>query len=253
MLADLLRDCKVALAFLTRLPVRAEPPWPAADLAASAPMFPVVGALIGLAGAIAYALAVWLGLPPWPAAVVALATTIWLSGALHEDGLADVADGFGGGGTREAKLAIMRDSRIGSYGALALVLALLARAGAIAALAEPAAVAAALVAAGAVSRGALPVVMAALPQARADGLAARAGRPHPLRAAAALLIAALIALVLLGGTAPAALAAGALVALVVALLAKRQIGGQTGDVLGAVQQLTEIGMLFGTLAARAAP
>ena len=193
----------------------------------------------------------WLGLPPWPAAVVALATTIWLSGALHEDGLADVADGFGGGRTREAKLAIMRDSRIGSYGALALVLAVLARAGAIAALAEPAAVAAALVAAGAVSRGALPAVMAALPQARADGLAAKAGRPHPLRAAAALLIAALIALVLLGGTAPAALAAGALAALAVALLARRQIGGHTGDVLGAVQQLTEIGVLFGVLAARA--
>ena len=100
MLADLLHDCKVALAFLTRVPVRAERPWPEADLAASAPMFPVVGALIGLAGAIAYALAVWLGLPPWPAAVVALATTIWLTGALHEDGLADVADGFGGADAR---------------------------------------------------------------------------------------------------------------------------------------------------------
>jgi adenosylcobinamide-GDP ribazoletransferase len=253
MLADLLHDCKVALAFLTRLPVRAEPPWPEANLAASAPMFPVVGALIGLAGAIAYALAVWLGLPPWPAAVVALATTIWLSGALHEDGLADVADGFGGGATQGDKLAIMQDSRIGSYGALALVLALLARAGAIAALAEPAAVAAALVAAGAVSRGALPVVMAALPQARPDGLAARAGRPHPLRAAAALLIAALIAVVMLGGTAPAALGTSALTALAVALLARRQIGGQTGDVLGAIQQLTEIGVLFGILAAHAAP
>jgi adenosylcobinamide-GDP ribazoletransferase len=250
MLADLLHDCKVALAFLTRLPVRAERPWPEADLAASAPMFPVVGALIGLAGATAYALAVWLGLPPWPAAVVALATTIWLTGALHEDGLADVADGLGGA-TREAKLAIMRDSRIGSYGALALVLAVLARAGAIAGLAEPWEVAAALVAAGAVSRAALPAVMAALPRARADGLAASAGRPHPLRAAAALLIAALIALVLLGATAPAALAAGALAALAVAVLARRQIGGQTGDVLGAVQQLTEIGVLFGALAALA--
>jgi adenosylcobinamide-GDP ribazoletransferase len=249
MLADLLRDCKVALAFLTRLPVRAEPPWREADLAAAVAWFPVVGALIGLAGAIAYALAAWLGLPPWPAAVVALATAIWLSGALHEDGLADVADGFGGGGTREAKVAIMRDSRIGSYGALALVLAVLARAGAIAALAEPAAVAAALVAAGAASRAALPAVMAALPQARPEGLAASAGRPHPWRAAAALLIAALIALVMLGGTAPAALAAGALAALAVALLARRQIGGYTGDVLGAVQQLTEIGVLFGVLAA----
>jgi adenosylcobinamide-GDP ribazoletransferase len=253
MLADLLHDCKVALAFLTRLPVGPARPWRAADLAASAPLFPLVGALIGLAGAIAYALAARLGLPPWPAAGLALATTVWLTGALHEDGLADVADGFGGGRTRDDKLRIMRDSRIGTYGALALVLAVLARAGALAALAEPAAVGAALVAAGAVSRAALPAVMAGLPQARAGGLAAQAGRPHPLRAAAAALIAALLALALLGGAAAVALALGALGALAVALLARRQIGGSTGDVLGAVQQIAEIGVLFGALVARAAP
>jgi adenosylcobinamide-GDP ribazoletransferase len=249
MLADLLRDCKVALGFLTRLPVREEG-WRESDLAASVPLFPVVGALIGLAGALAYALAVWLGLPPWPAAAIALTATIWLTGALHEDGLADVADGFGGGHSRGNKLRIMRDSRIGTYGALALALALLARAGAIAALAEPSAVAVALVAAGAVSRAALPAVMTALPQARADGLAAHAGRPHPLRAAAALLIAVLIALVLLGKPAAFALAAGALGALMVAGLARGRIGGYTGDVLGAAQQLTEIGVLFGVLAAQ---
>jgi adenosylcobinamide-GDP ribazoletransferase len=250
MLADLLRDCKVAIAFLTRLPMPA-PAWRETDLAASAPLFPVVGALIGIVGAIAYALAVWLGLPPWPSAVLALGATIWLTGALHEDGLADVADGFGGGRTRENKLAIMSDSRIGSYGALALGLAVLARAGALAAFAEPAAVGAALVAAGATSRAALPAVMAALPQARADGLAVQAGRPHPLRAAAALLVAVLIALTLLGEAAPVALLVGALGALAIAVLARRQIGGYTGDVLGVVQQITEIGVLFGVLAGRA--
>jgi adenosylcobinamide-GDP ribazoletransferase len=250
MLADLIHDCKVALAFLTRLPVGDGRGWSEFDLAASVPLFPVVGALIGLAGSIGYALAAWLGLSPWPAAVVALATTIWLTGALHEDGLADVADGCGGGRTREDKLRIMRDPRIGSYGAIALVLALLVRAGALAALAAPWAVAAALVAAGAVSRGALPAVMATLPNARAGGLAAGAGRPHPLRAGAALLAAALIAVMLLGPAAPAALLAGAAGALAVALLARRQIGGYTGDVLGAVQQLAEIGVLLGALAAR---
>jgi adenosylcobinamide-GDP ribazoletransferase len=180
---------------------------------------------------------------------VALATIIWVTGALHEDGLADVADGFGGGRTREAKLEIMRDSRIGTFGALALILALLARAGAIAALATPLAVASALVAAGAVSRAALPPVMTVLPLARADGLAAGAGRPHPTRAAAAVLVAALIALALLGQAAAAALVAGAGAAFVVAWLARRQIGGHTGDVLGAVQQLTEIGVLLGAVAA----
>ena len=114
-----------------------------------------------------------------------------LTGGLHEDGLADLADGLGGGRTRAERLAIMRDPRLGSFGALALILAVLARILALAALAEPALVAAALIAAGAVSRAALPALMAALPAARADGLAAAAGRPHPLRAAAAIAIAAL--------------------------------------------------------------
>jgi adenosylcobinamide-GDP ribazoletransferase len=248
MLADLVHDCKVALAFLTRLPVAPEPAVTGAGLGASVVMFPIVGALIGLLGGVAYALALWLDLPPLLAGVVALGTTIWVTGALHEDGLADVADGFGGGGTPEDKLRIMRDPRIGSYGALALLLALLARAAALAALAAPATVAAALIAAGAVSRAALPPAMAILPKARADGLAASAGRPHPLRAAAAVLVAALIAVVLLGKAAAPALLVGAGAAVVVAWLAQRQIGGQTGDVLGAVQQLTELGVLLGTVA-----
>jgi adenosylcobinamide-GDP ribazoletransferase len=241
-------DCKVALAFLTRVPVPGGE-WRAADLAASVPWFPLIGALIGLAGALVYGCAHWLGLPPLPAAAITIGATIWLTGALHEDGLADVADGFGGGRTRDDKLRIMRDSRIGSYGTLALVLAVLARAGAIAALAEPAAVAAAMVSAGAVSRAALPAVMAALPTARAVGLAAGAGRPHPLRAVAAVAVAALVTALVLGETAIAALIAGGVGALAVTLLARRQLGGHTGDVLGAVQQLTEIGALFGAVAA----
>jgi adenosylcobinamide-GDP ribazoletransferase len=249
MLADLAHDCKVALAFLTRLPAAPEPTADGASLGASVVMFPIVGALIGLLGGGGYALVFWLGVPPLPAAVVALATTIWLTGALHEDGLADVADGFGGGGTPEDKLRIMRDPRIGSYGALALILDLLARAGALAALAGPWTVAAALVVAGAVSRAALPPVMAMLPYARTDGLAAAAGRPHPLHAAAAVLVAALIAALLLGEAAAPALLAGASAAFAVAWLARRQIGGHTGDVLGAVQQLTEIGVLLGIVAA----
>jgi adenosylcobinamide-GDP ribazoletransferase len=250
MLADLIHDGKVALAFLTQLPLAPGRTWHDGELAASVPLFPVIGALIGLAGGIAYALGVWLGLPPWPAAALALATTIGATGALHEDGLADVADGFGGGRTRADKLRIMRDPRIGSYGALALVLALLARAGALVALAEPVAIMIALVAAGAVSRAALVAAMVGLPHARAEGVAAQAGRPHPLRAAAAVLIAVLIAVALLGRPALVALVAGALGALAVALLARRQIGGYTGDVLGAIQQFAEIGVLFGAVAAR---
>jgi adenosylcobinamide-GDP ribazoletransferase len=246
-----IEECKVALQFLTRLPVDGPACSPPAALAASAPMFPLVGALVGAAGGLVFALAAWLALPPMLAALLAVAVQILLTGGLHEDGLADVADGFGGGRTRAHKLRIMRDSRLGSFGALALVLALLARIGALTALATPALVATSLIAAGSASRAALPVIMAALPPARDEGLAARAGRPHPLRAIAGVVIAILLAPALLP---PAMAASGLMVAacitLIIARLADRQIGGHTGDVLGAAQQLAEIGFLLAALAAR---
>ena len=240
-----IEECKLALQFLTRLSVGAPPPWPPDGLAASVPMFPLVGALIGAAGALVFASGVGLGLPPMLAALLAVAAQILLTGGLHEDGLADVADGFGGGHTRADKLRIMRDPRIGSFGALALVLAVLARIGTLASLAEPALVAAVLIAGGAASRAPLPVLMAALPPARHEGLAAGAGRPHPLRAAAGVAIAVLLALALLSP----AIAAGGLIAaacgaLLLVPLARHQIGGHTGDVLGAAQQLAEIGFLL---------
>ena len=183
-----IEECKVALQFLTRLPAGA-PARSAPPLAASAPMFPLIGALIGAAGGLVFALAAGLGLPPMLAALLAVAAQVLLTGGLHEDGLADIADGFGGGRTRADKLRILRDSRIGSFGAMALMLALLARIGALAALASPALVAAALIAAGAASRAALPVIMVSIAPARDEGLAVAAGRPHPLRAAAGAAIA----------------------------------------------------------------
>jgi adenosylcobinamide-GDP ribazoletransferase len=256
MLRETIDDCKVALRFLTRLPARGPERWPDGALAASAPAFPLIGALVGALGALVFALASSLGLGPMLAAVLAVAAQALLTGGLHEDGLADLADGLGGGRTRVDKLRIMRDPRLGSFGALALILALLARIAALAALAGPALAGpalagAALVAAGAVSRAGLPAIMASLPPARDDGLAAGAGRPHPLRAAAAIGIGALLAFALLPpGAAAGGLigAAGAL--LLVAHLARRQLGGSTGDVVGAAQQLAEIGFLLGTLALR---
>jgi adenosylcobinamide-GDP ribazoletransferase len=248
MLGDALRDCKVALAFLTRLPVRPDRPWQGADLAASVAMFPLVGLLVGLTGGLAYAAAMALGLPPLPAAVLAVAATAWLTGAMHEDGLGDLADGMGGA-TRAKKLEIMRDPRVGSFGVIAIVLALLARVGALAALAGPAPVAAALLAAGAVSRAAMPVAMLALPQARDDGLAQRAGRPQPARVAAGVAIAILVALLLLAPpVAVGAILAATLAACLVTLLARRALGGVTGDVLGAIQQAAEIAFLLGVVA-----
>lgn len=248
MLGDALRDGKVALAFLTRLPVRPDPPWQDADLAASVAMFPLVGLLVGVLGALAYAAATALGLPPLPAAVLAIAALVCATGALHEDGLADLADSLGGA-SRAQRLEIMRDPRVGSFGVIALALALLARVGALAALAGPAEVAAALIAAAALSRALLPLAMLALPQARADGLAAQAGRPHPARVAAAVTIAILSALVLLPVVvAASASAAAALAGAMVALVAFRRLGGVTGDVLGAIQQLAEIAFLLSVVA-----
>ncbi len=235
------RDLAVAFMFLTRLPVRASSPWQKDDLAASVVMFPIVGAVVGLIGASAFAAAILLDLPALLAAMLALAVMIGVTGALHEDGLGDVADGFGGGKSPAAKLRIMRDSALGSYGTLALVLTVTIRSAALAALAEPLTAVAGLVAAGALSRAAMPLAMTIMPQARSDGVAATMGVPHPGRTAAAGLIAVILACLCLP------LDQAMIVTLAVAgagalflLLAARQIGGVTGDAIGALQQITEI-------------
>ena len=177
-------------------------------------------------------------------AIGAVAAGMLATGALHEDGLADTADGFGGGGTTGRKLEIMRDSRIGSFGALALMLALGLRVAALAALADPGRAAAALVAAGMLGRGAMIGMMVALPRARPDGMAATLGPVPPGAAAIGLAVAA--ACVLLPHGARALLAAVLAGALMV-WLARRQIGGYTGDVLGATEQAAECAVLVAML------
>ena len=245
-----LRDSLIALQFLTRLPIRMATSWAMADLAAAVAMFPMVGALVGAIGALTYVVASHLGLPPSLAGILAVTALILSTGGLHEDGLADIADGFGGGHKKDDKLRIMRDSRLGSYGAIALALSLFARVGCLAALSNPLSVTAGLVASGALSRAAMPVAMAIMPNARGDGLAASAGRPHPGRAAASFLVGCLIAALCLPW--PAAIAITAVAGLASSLLlvhAQRQIGGITGDVLGALQQIVEISCLMALVAA----
>ena len=136
-------------------------------------------------GALALGLADRLGLPPLVCAGLAVGALVIVTGALHEDGLADVADGFGGGATRERKLEIMRDSRIGAYGAAALALSLILRVAALSALLDHGlgAAAAGLILAGAASRAAALAPLALLPAARADGLGAGAGAPRRRRRA----------------------------------------------------------------------
>ncbi len=237
------------MALLTRLPAT----WfwshggvdEAASAARASRCYPLVGALVGVIASLALFTGAWLGLPALLTALLAIALAVLITGALHEDGLADVADGFGGGRDRQRKLAIMRDSRIGSYGVIALVLSLALRAGALAAIAEPAAAATALIAAQALSRGGLAGIMASLPNARADGLAALVGRPSGSDALTAVTIAAALAFLLLAWPwAVASLLALLVAQAALAVLARRQIGGYTGDVLGAAQQLGEIAVLL---------
>jgi adenosylcobinamide-GDP ribazoletransferase len=244
-----LRDLKIAMIFFTRVPVAYDGVLGLAELKRAWRAVPLVGAVIGAIGAGVYIAAHRLGLGPVMAALLAVAATALLTGALHEDGLADFADGCGGGRDRARRLAIMRDSRIGTYGVLALGLTTALRVTALAILAAPYLVALSLVTAHAVARAAIPLAMTRMDPARSDGLAADAGKPSAATLAIALGLAAILALGLLGGAAGgAALLAACMAALFVAMLARRLVGGYTGDVLGALEQAAEAAILV-TLAA----
>jgi adenosylcobinamide-GDP ribazoletransferase len=239
---SLLADLSAALGLLTRLPTGWLPQHSSpAGFARSIWAYPLVGLGIGAAGGAVMAAGLWLGLPPLVAALWSLAATLLLTGGFHEDGLADTADGFGGGRDRARKLEIMRDSRIGSYGVLALVLALGLRAATLAALpAQPATLLAATAAAAALGRGATLGLLRLLPPARHDGVAAGLGRPGGMPMLVGLALAALPAVLLLPPVAAlAAILGTTLATLLLARLAWRQIGGQSGDVLGAGAVLGE--------------
>jgi adenosylcobinamide-GDP ribazoletransferase len=248
------RRLLIAAAFLTCLPLA--PRTAAAKGGAVSPasrelseltratgLFPLVGAVIGVVAGLALLGAFQLGLHPLACAFVALATSIALAGALHEDGLGDFADGLGGA-TCQDRLAIMRDNRIGTFGTLALLFGVGIRAAILSGLTSPEAAALALITAAAISRAMLPGVMRWQRPARPDGLAAGVGAPANTDVATAAVLALLIALFAVGFWAGvlAVIAAG-LAALAVAALAQRTLGGQTGDVLGAVQVIAEIAAL----------
>ncbi len=246
---DWLDDLRTAVAFLTRLPMPHPEGAVPEHFVRAHRMFPLVGAAIGAAvGVLCLALR-GLGLPDLAAGALALGAGALLTGALHEDGLADVADGFGGGRDVTAKLEIMRDSRLGTYGALILMVSFVAKVSALAALPDGYVVRG-LIAAHALARGVLPFMALSLPYARRDGLAANAGRPDSATSMTAGAFALLIAVLALPWREAlgAALVAAAC-AIGMAWLAQRQIGGQTGDVLGGAEQLGETAILL-LLAAR---
>jgi len=247
--SSLVTDVKVSVLFCTRLPIPHSTSIGSGDVARAGWALPIAGALVGGVGALTYGVTLAIGLPPMLAAATALAATLSVTGCLHEDGLADTADGFGGGADRARKLEIMRDSRLGTYGACAIVMSVVLRWMSIAAIASPLPVALALIGAHTCARAALPAFMHFVSPARPDGLSAQAGRPTMRCAAVAVVLGVLTLGVALGLAATAiclvlAISAG----LFTGWLSMRQIGGQTGDVLGTLEQMTEILVLLTAVA-----
>ena len=227
-----------AIAFLTRIPIRRA--FSTEETARAAAWFPLIGGLLGaLYGAI------WWGamriVPIYVAAVLILIAEALLTGALHFDGLADTADGFGGGRTRDDVLRIMRDHAIGTYGATALILMFLLTAASLVALKTPLLVAYWLIAGGVLGRWAIVLLSRALPYARpADAVSAHIGTRELILATAPVCALGFLirwqALVAAGVTLVLAAALGAFY--------RRRIGGVTGDTLGAAAQICETAVLL---------
>lgn len=240
-------ELRLAASFLTRLPVPlgAEA---TAPLASAIRAFPLVGLAVGAIAASVLLAATQIGLVGTPAVLLAIAATSLVAGALHEDGLADTADALGVSGDRDTRLEVMRDSRIGAFGALALILVVALKAAALAQM-PPFAAACALIAAAVGSRAAIAVVLYAVPPARSSGLGAAAGRPMPTRLAQMAVIAVVLmaaaASITLGWRGVLAAIASSAVALALMIhIMRRSFDGQTGDTLGATQQINETAILL---------
>lgn len=238
-------DVATALALLTRLPVRAE----FTRGAQAAWAYPLAGLVVACLAAIPTGIGLALGLPQNLAAVIWVAFSVILTGAMHEDGLADCADGFWGGWERARRLEIMKDSQIGSYGVIALCLSLIARWWAVGAVLINSVLTETswflpLLAVAILSRAPMPALMAALPHARDTGLSHAQGRPARETAAIAAVLAIVAVVLTTGASAFGLIVVAALTALACFAIAKSKISGQTGDVLGATQQLTEVALLI---------
>ncbi|MCK4711718.1 MAG: adenosylcobinamide-GDP ribazoletransferase [Marinosulfonomonas sp.] len=235
-----LADIPTALGLLSRLPVKTG----GARGAAAAWAFPVVGLILGGLAATVGWIALALGLSASLTAGMVICLQVMMTGAMHEDGLADSVDGLWGGWDKARRLEIMKDSQIGTYGVIALVLSLLLRWTALTALINAGLLFPALIAVAALSRAPMVVMMATMPQAREGGLSASVGRADMGTTWAAVGIAISVAIALLGWSGTAAVFAVAIASVAVALIALRKIKGQTGDILGATQQVSEITALL---------
>ncbi|UKV14662.1 adenosylcobinamide-GDP ribazoletransferase [Thalassospiraceae bacterium SW-3-3] len=237
----MLGDFWRALALLGRIPVFIPCDFGPKAMARSVWCWPLVGLFMaGIAIIPAYVTEILTG-NVMVAAIVATFTLITLTGAMHEDGIADCADGFGGGLDRQRKLDIMRDSRIGTYGVVALVLCLAMRITVLGAAGESSSMAAILIVMATLSRAAMPIVTYVFDPAREDGLGKGAGRPDIRMVAAGIAVALMLVVIVAGAlTAFMCLIAMMLGASVVGWIARHQIGGYTGDVLGMTQIISEL-------------
>lgn len=250
-----LADILAAAAFLTRLPLPIDHARAGAALGRAAWAWPLVGAGVGAVGGGVILLTAGTGLHPLACGLLALAAMAILTGALHEDGLADLADGLGVM-DRDRRLEVMKDSRLGTFGALALIFSVGLRVTALASLNGPGIACGALVAAGALSRAVMAPTLRGLRPAKENGLGAGAGRPPVASAAAALGIGLAIAVAALwpatGPGAVAAVAAAGAAALFMTWALNALLGGHTGDGLGAQQQVTETALYLAAAVAEAA-
>ncbi len=234
-------DLPAALGLLTRLPITVDGTRAMDRGAASAWAYPLVGVVLGVILASATALMLAIGIPSGIVAGLILAGAVVMTGAMHEDGLADSADGLWGGWDKTRRLEIMKDSHIGVYGVCAVALALLLRWLTLVVIISMGAYWVAFIAVGAVSRASMVAVMATLPNARTGGLSQSVGRPAQATAWLALAIA--VGFALLCGY-PWVIVIAAAFTLGCMAIARAKIGGQTGDILGATQQVTEITSLI---------
>ena len=235
-------DILLACSLLTRIPLPHLPQAAFENSARAVWAYPIAGLVPGMLAWIMAQASLALGLPAGIAAGLVVAVLALVSGAMHEDGLADCADGFWGGSTPERRLDIMKDSQIGTFGVLTLFSVTGLRWLAYATLLGSSA--AAVIAAPAMSRAMMAFLMYGLPHARRTGLSHSVGRPSAARAVLGVLVGFALAVLFLGASAVPALLATIAAALAVALVARRKIEGQTGDVLGAAQQLSELSALL---------
>ena len=244
----LISDISAAFSLLTHLPIPVDHELAGKRAAYATWAYPLVGASLGLLAGLIGCTLYWFGAPSHIAALVSLISLVIFSGGLHEDGLADCADGFGGAYEKNHRLEIMKDSRIGAFGAIALILLLIGRTETMGALISNAFIPA-LIAVGATSRLTMVLAMYAMTNARGSGLASTVGKPPETSLIIAIITTLLLCFLMIGWSGIFVFGWAIIAASVMGFIAYRSIGGYTGDVLGAMQQCAELAALAAAITA----